>query len=110
MLGLAFVPLIFMVLLFIILGILVPISLYSAQKWAYKSYKEIVIIRNILQENRTMFIESGDTKTKSMPVERMAGSSFLIDNNFVAIFEQIKSNFSLFCRKFRFHKIQLFFS
>ena len=69
MLGLAFVPVIFGIILFILLGILVPFSVYSAQKWAYKSYKEIVIIRNILQENRSILIESKNGKTKSMPVD-----------------------------------------
>ena len=58
MFGVAFPFIILGIILFFILCILIPVSVYSAQKWAYKSYKEIVLIRTILQENRSIHIES----------------------------------------------------
>jgi len=42
-------PIILGIIVFIVLCILVPVSVYAAQKWAYKSYKELVKIREILQ-------------------------------------------------------------
>lgn len=35
-------------IILIILAILVPVFVYSAQKWAYKSYKELVKMNNEL--------------------------------------------------------------
>jgi len=32
---------IFGILIFLLLAIILPISVYSAQKWAYKSFKEL---------------------------------------------------------------------
>lgn len=38
--------------LFAVLFILIPFSLYSAQKWAYRSYKELKRIREYLESSQ----------------------------------------------------------
>lgn len=51
--ALTFLPVIlniFIIIIFIIVCIVLPLSVYSAQKWAYKSYKELILIRAILQQ------------------------------------------------------------
>ena len=43
---------IFLIILIIVfmLGILMPIFVFTAQKWAYKSYKELVIVNDNLNQ------------------------------------------------------------
>jgi hypothetical protein len=40
----------FGILLFIVLGIILPISVYAAQKWAYKCFRELQALNRKLSE------------------------------------------------------------
>ncbi len=58
------------IVIFLLLGIVLPISAYSAQKWAYRCYKEMATVTELLRviaRNTTSEASAPEKETSPSP-------------------------------------------